>query len=126
MHRGPQEKVVASHCSRRFGVLPRRVQFAADLDRADEHLDHEAEAEQIEDHLCMPTTRATWLVAVMSPKPTVAKTVTVKYSADRPIRRSFGFVPAMVVSGCWIVVARMIDRLLHGEVRPEEPGRQEP
>jgi hypothetical protein len=36
----------------------------------------------------MTTTRAAWLVAVMSPKPTVAKTVTVKYSESVRVSES--------------------------------------
>ena len=48
---GPQEQVAASRCSRRFGVRPRRSQSAAGLDSAEEHLDHEADDKQVEDHL---------------------------------------------------------------------------
>ena len=44
-----QVQVAASGCSRRFGLRPRRLQSTADLDSADEHLDHEAEDEQVED-----------------------------------------------------------------------------
>ena len=68
--------------SRRFCLLLRCVLLAATLNRSEKHADPETEDSQVED-LCTVTMRRAGLsVAVMSPKPTVAKTVTVKYSAS--------------------------------------------
>ena len=53
--------------------------LATALHGAQEHLDSNAEDEEVQDHLEHDESRAAWLAGEMSPKPTVAKTVTVKY-----------------------------------------------
>jgi hypothetical protein len=102
---GPQAQVAASRCSRRFGVRPRRSQSAAGLDSAEEHLDHEADDEQVEDHLRDDDHAGAWLVAVISPKPTVAKTVTVKYSESVRVRES-----TLKLSGLYCSIMKSVDQ----------------
>jgi hypothetical protein len=55
-------------------------------DRAHDDPDSDPEDDQIDDHLPVTTSRAALVLAVISPKPAVENTVTVKYSLRHQLR----------------------------------------
>ena len=64
----------------RLGVLLWCLLFSAELHGVEEHADEESEDEQVEDHLRHDGYAGRLAGRADAPKPTVAKTVIVKYS----------------------------------------------
>ena len=83
-HRVPPQSVCWLHRPVSGGrrICGRLAMLAAACHGAEDDLGPDTENHQIDDHLCGDEERAPSDLAVISPNPTVAKVVTVKYSAS--------------------------------------------